>query len=205
MSTVRRAAGDLLRCVDERILFDRCVGCFVEIVRRTLERIELNVLRELLAVTGRSSVVSHQHHIARRAEEVWIPAQAKVVGPHVGGAAVDENEQRILLRRVEVGGQRHEAVDLLAATVGEPELAQRLPVDLSDAIVGEVRQRRPLPGVEIDAADLSRMHRALPVRHYYSIGRSPDAESAVSSNLQSADFARLAAIRRDTVQLYEPL
>src|SRR5689334_9317695 len=134
-----------------------------------------------------------------------IPAQAKVVGPHVGGAAVDEDEQRILLRRVEVGRQRHEAVDLLAATVGEPEFAQRLPVDLRDAIVGEVSERRPLAGIEIDAPNLSWMHRALPVRHYYSIGRSTDAEPTVRSSFESADFACLAAVRRHAVQLNESL
>src|SRR2546423_11848275 len=100
-----------------------------------------------------------------------IPAQTEVVGPHVGGAAMDENEQRILLRGIEVGRHRHEAVDLLAATVGEPEFAQRLPVDLRDAIVGEVRQRRPLATVEIDAPDLSRMDGGLPGGHYYSSGR----------------------------------
>src|SRR5689334_5645967 len=205
MSTVRRAARDLLRCVDERILFDRGVGCFVEIVRRTFERIELDVLREFLAVAGRSSVVSHQHDVTRRAEQVRIPAQAKVVGPHVGGAAVDEDEQRILLRRVEVGRQRHETVNLLAATVGEPEFAQRLPVDLRDAIVGEVSERRPLAGGEVDAPNLSRMNRALPVRYYYSIGRPTNTEPAVRSSFQSADFTRLAAVRRHAVQLNESL
>src|SRR5689334_10288885 len=68
-----------------------------------------------------------------------------------------------------------------------------------------MRQRHPLAGVEIDAANLSRMHRALPVRHYYGIGLSTDAEPAVRSSFQRADFARLATGRRRTIQLHKSL
>ncbi|HJP60846.1 MAG TPA: hypothetical protein VJ865_12640, partial [Gemmatimonadaceae bacterium] len=73
---------------------------------------------------------------------------------------MDQHEQRILLRRVEVGRQRVEAVDALAAAVVEPEFAQRLEVDLRNLVIGEVRQRRPLAGVDVDATNLRRMHRA---------------------------------------------
>src|SRR3982750_1193859 len=208
MSAVTGAARDLFRCIDKWKPLDRFVGCFVEIVRRTLERIELNVLREFLAVAGGSPVVRHEHDVARRPKKVRIPAKTEIIRPHVGGAAMDQHEQRILLRRVEVGRQRVETVDALAATVVEPEFAQRLEVDLRDAIVGEVRQRRPLAGVEVDSSHLSWMNRALPVGHYYRSGRDAgwgmrdggsNAEASICTRVHCPNLVRLATIRRRTV------
>src|SRR5256885_17124641 len=82
-----------------------------------------------------------------------IPTQAKGVGPHVGRAAMDQDEQRIRTRRVESGRYGIEAVNALAATRGEPELAQRLPVDPRHALAIEMGGRRPPSGRGIDAHD----------------------------------------------------
>src|SRR6058998_3013846 len=54
MAAVARAPRDLFRRIEEPETLDRRVRCFVQLVRRAFEWIELNVLRELLAVSGRA-------------------------------------------------------------------------------------------------------------------------------------------------------
>ena len=77
--------------------------------------------------------------------------------------AVDEDEQRILLRLVEARRERDEVVDSAAVASGEPELAQWLPVDRLGRLRRERREERAAAGRRIDADDLGRPDRALPV------------------------------------------
>ena len=166
MAAIAGAAGDLPGRVDEAESLDRRVGGLVDVVGRSLERVELNVLRELLTVARRPCVIGHQHDEARGggggAEEMRIPTEAKGVGPHVGGAAVDQDEQRIRTRRIESGRHGIEAVNVLAATRSEPELAERLPVDPRHALAIEMGERRPPAGRGIDAHNFGGTDRALP-------------------------------------------
>ena len=73
---VARAGRHLARRVDELESLERRIRCLVQIVGRPFERIELDILREFLAVPGRAGVVGHQHDKPRDrgAEEVRIPA-----------------------------------------------------------------------------------------------------------------------------------
>ena len=127
------------------------------------QRITLDVERELLAVARSIPVVGHQHDEARLRQEVVVPAIRDRVAPHVRVPAVDEDEERILLRLVEVRRQRDEVVDAAAVAAREPELAQRLPVDRLGGLGCERGQERAVAGGRIDADDLDRPDRALPV------------------------------------------
>ena len=95
-----------------------------------------------------------------------IPAQAKVVGPHVGRTAVDQHEQGVTAGRVESWRQRVEAVNAVAAGCCKPELAQRLPVDCLGPVRVELRQRGPAAGGRIDPDDFGRIGRTLPHRRH---------------------------------------
>ena len=128
--------------------FDRFVGAGVDVVGRPAQRIVLDRLRELLAVAGRAAVVGHQHHVAGLRQQVIVPAQRDRVAPHVRGAAVHEDEERVLLVRIEVLRQRDHVVDAHAVLVREPEVLERLPVERGRLLDVEVRQvaarlRRP--------------------------------------------------------------
>src|SRR6266542_363750 len=193
MAAVTRAAGDLPGRIDEVEPLDRAVGGLVDVVRRPLERIKLDVLRNLLAVARRAPVVGHQDHVTPPggAQEMRIPAQAKVVGPHVGRTAMDQHEQRIAAARVE--SRRHcvEAVNAFATGRCKPELAQRLPVDLCRPVSVELRQYGPVPRGRIDPDDLGWIRRTLPHRRHLdgvARRRRRDLQAAERAGRHPADL-----------------
>ena len=112
---VARAAGALPAAVDEAELADGGVGRLVDLVGRALQRIALDGARELLAEAGGAGVVGEQQHVAGRREQVIVPADEELVAPHAVRPAMDHDEQRILLRRVEPRRPHQETVDALAA------------------------------------------------------------------------------------------
>src|SRR5712671_1653627 len=101
-----------------------------------------------------------------------IPAEAKVVGPHVRGAAVDQDEQGIAAGRVEPWRDGVEAVDALAAARREPEFPQRLPIDPGGAVGIELGERGRSARRGIDSDDLRGIRRALPDRIDPATGRA---------------------------------
>ena len=132
-----------------------------------------------------------------------IPTQAKIISPHVRGAAVNQHEQWVGARRVEPGRQCVEAVDPLAALGGEPKLAQGLPVDLGGARGVDPGERRPLPGGGIDPHHLRRVRRALPdCRHAHraSGGSRGHLKATERAARHRADFLLLATCDRRAEQ-----
>src|SRR5256886_14804726 len=77
---------------------------------------------------------------------------------------MNQDKQRIGVRRIESGRDGIEAMNALAATRGNPKLAQRLPVDARHALAVEMGEWRPPPAGGIDAHDFGGAHRALPPR-----------------------------------------
>src|SRR5690349_19400305 len=120
MTTVAGAPGTLATAIDERELLDDRVRRFVDLVGGTLERVALDRTCELRAGPGRARVVSEQQHVARRGEQVVVPADEELVAPHAMRATVDHDEQRVLLRVIKPRRPHHEAVDAFAATAREP-------------------------------------------------------------------------------------
>ena len=163
MAAIAGAAGGLPRAVDERELLDGLVGGIVDVVGRTGERIAGDVERELLAVPRGAAVVGHQDDETRLRQEMVVPAIGYRVAPHVGVAAMNQNEERVLLALVKVRGEGDEVVDAAAIATGEPEFAQRLPVNDRGCRGRKRREESAFAGGRIDTNDLRRPDGAFPI------------------------------------------
>src|ERR1043166_3124664 len=130
MTTVTRARRGLTRAIDKLVKTNRLVCSFIDLVTWPLERIALNALRERFAKTGGTRIVGQQHNVTRPRQHVVVPTESPVVTPHVGRTAMHHYEKRILLGLIEVWRQRDHIVNALARFAREPEMEQRLPVNL---------------------------------------------------------------------------
>ncbi len=204
MSAVACAAGGLARAVDEGETLDRFVRRFSELIARTLERVAFDVLRELLAVAGRARVIGEQQDVAGLGQQVIVPAQGNLIAPLPGRPAVDEDEQRILVRLHEGRRLDDHVVDLPAALAREPEVLGRQPVDALGVADVEVRQVGELLPDGIDAHDLGGIDRAAPLRDEQGRGGLlRDAQVGEDATLRRERQLHLAAAGRHRVNLLQ--
>src|SRR5580692_1887069 len=89
VSAVTRACGAHAGRIDVRIALDGLIHRLIDLVARRFQRVELDRLRKLLAETGRTSVVGHQHYVAWRREQVIVPAQSDLIRVVARRTAVD--------------------------------------------------------------------------------------------------------------------
>src|SRR5688572_29881136 len=111
VAPIARATRRLAARVDEWKLTNRRVRRFVDLAPRSLQRIALYRLRVRLPEAGGSRVVGEKDDVPRSGEEMVVPAHEELIAPHRMRAAVNQDEQRVLARSVELRGQRDEVVD----------------------------------------------------------------------------------------------
>src|SRR5262245_305675 len=92
-----------------------------------------------------------------------VPADKKLIAPHRMRAAMNENKQWVLLVLIKIRRQCEETMNTLAAFALRREFAQRLPVDLSDALPVEIAERFVSFPRRIHAHNLGRIDCAIPV------------------------------------------
>src|SRR5215475_6987696 len=78
-------------------------------------------------------------------------------------AAMNENKQWVPLVLIKIRRQCEETMNTLAAFASRGEFAQRLPVDLRDALSVEIAERFVSFPCQIHAHDLGRIDCAIPV------------------------------------------
>src|SRR5688500_15765123 len=103
---------------------------------------------------------------------------------------MNDDEERILRRRIEVRRPRDEVMDARAARTREPELFQRPPVDRRRALAVEAGQRRPFAGGVIDSSDLRWVDCAFPAGD--DDGRARLAREIQSAERSPGELAHLA-------------
>ena len=153
----------LSRAVDEGELADRLIGRRIEVVSRSAQRVAEDVACEPLAVTRGADVIRQQHDVTGLREQMVVPSACDRIPPHVGVPAVDEHQERILFRFLKRRRQREKAVNLSSEFIGEPEFAQRLPVDGCRLLSVEGGQTGPLPRGKLDAVALGGTVRRFPI------------------------------------------
>ena len=82
----------------------RMVGALEDVLVAPPAPVGVDVVDELLAETGGAAGIGHEDDVARIREDLGVPAEAPAVLPRPLRPAVDEDEQWVLLRGVEVAG-----------------------------------------------------------------------------------------------------
>ena len=96
---------------------------------------------ELLPVPGRAVEVDRSDDVAARREQLVVPAAAPVVGPGALGAAVNQVDDGILLRRIERRRFLDPTEHRIALGAHEAVLGQRRQVEAGERGIVLVRQR----------------------------------------------------------------
>ncbi len=201
VAAVARAGRRLARRVEKGVPPQRRVGRLVDLPGRTPQRVELDVLGELLPVTGRARVIRQQDAVAGRGQQVVVPPRDPGVAPHAGGAAVDQHQERILPRRVEGGRPHEQAVDAPAAAALKPEMLDRREIERGHLLVVEAGQGPRRRAVRADRIHLRRMGGRLPVRQQRAPARRQAGER---SGVPELLLAEVAAGEGSRVELLAP-
>ena len=200
VTSIRGPTRCLTGPIEKGELGQRRVGRLIEFLSGPAQRIELDRLREGLAKPGRARVVGQEDDIARLGQQVIVPTGKKLVAPHCVRPAVNQDEEGIALLFIESRREGQHTVDPFAAFAGEPEMAERLPVDPGDTLgveAGEWPVLTALPR-QVEANNLGRADRALPIGDKDRGTAAPaNRERRQDTALQLQNAANLAPHRRD--------
>ena len=144
-AAIRAAAGRYPRAVQERVLRQHVVEPFVQVFIDPAGPVLADLVGELLAVAGRAPRVDRDHRIARRGEHLVVPAIVPLVVPGPLRSAVDQEDDRVFLARVESRRMEQPAVNLVAVGSRKREAFELGQVELRDqrgVVVGELGQAR---------------------------------------------------------------
>src|SRR5262245_4200255 len=110
---------------------------------------------------------SQQHNVTLPLQHEIIPAESPVVAPHAKWTTMHHNQKRILASLVEIGWQRDHIVYALTGFAREPEMTQRLPIDLC-YLIGIEQRKRPLGiGFRIEPKEFGWIDCAFPGGNQY--------------------------------------